>query len=92
MPLVQSSMFAPRIPTSCAVFTGALDERLVVEVVHPAACFHDERVAPAPRVVHAGAVGRVGAGAGEAVTGGLPCFEPPKAPNSAGSVSSAGES
>ena len=70
MPLVHSSMFAPRMPTSCAVFSPSPpDERLVVEVVHAAARFHHERVAPRPRVVDAGAVGGVGADAGEAVAG-----------------------
>jgi hypothetical protein len=68
MPLVHGSMFAPRMPTSSAVFKPSpSDERLVAEIVHPAARFHDERAAPAPRVVDAGAVGGVGADAGEAV-------------------------
>ena len=79
-------MFAPRMPTSSAVFSPLpAGQRLVVEVVHAAARFHDERVAPRPRVVDAGAVGGVGAGAGEAVAGRTALLEPPNAPNSGGS-------
>ena len=44
MPLVHSSMFAPRIPTSSAVFSPLpAGERLVVEIVQAAARLHDER-------------------------------------------------
>src|SRR5262249_9048474 len=47
----------------------AAGKRLVAEVVHASARFHDERAAPRARVVDAGAVSAAGANPGEAVAG-----------------------
>src|SRR5262249_11938723 len=46
-----------------------IGQRFVVEVAHAGARFHDQRVAPRARVVDAGTVGGVGAGAGESIAG-----------------------
>ena len=65
-PLVNSSMFAPGMPTSVLVVSPSPCVRGdVVVVAHAAANVHDHRVAEHTRPVCRGAHARVGATAGE---------------------------